>query len=482
MEKRGIVSLGGYIPRQRLSRRAIANAYAWLRPDAESSVKGTRAVSLHDEDAVTMAVEAAAYALTGVNQQLINTLFFASTSMPFADRQNSAIVAEALSLPRNVHCSDITGSLKSGLSALRQALESGQNSLVVAGEKRMAKPASPQEMLLGDGAAAFTVGSNELLAEFLGAYSLSVDMTDHYRASQSTFDYSMEERWVREEGHLKLVPESVKGLLGKTNIPGSDIDHVILCGPNASARKKIAAICGFSAQALGDDLYDVCGNTGSAHPLVMLAYTLQNSEPGQLILVSGFAQGCDSMLFRTTDNISKTRQFHGIQAALVEAKNTDDYIRYLALSNLIQLDWGIRAERDNRTAHSVFYRQREALTGFIGGRCTSCETVQFPRSRVCVNPSCTNTDTQIAEPFKDKVAHVKSYTHDWLAHSYNPPFMYGNVAFEGGATVMMEFVEFEADELVVGAPVKMTFRIKDQDFGRGYHRYFWKAALIPESK
>jgi hydroxymethylglutaryl-CoA synthase len=77
---------------------------------------------------------------------------------------------------------------------------------------------------------------------------------------------------------------------------------------------------------------------------------------------------------------------------------------------------------------------------------------------------------------------VKSYTHDWLAHSYNPPFMYGNVAFEGGATVMMEFVEFEPDELVVGAPVKMAFRIKDQDFERGYHRYFWKAALIPESK
>lgn len=481
MEKRGIVSLGGFIPRQRLTRKSIASAYAWLRPGAVSA-KGARAVCMHDEDAITMAVEAAASALYGVNEKDISALFFASTSLPFSDRQNAAIIGEALSLPRNLHCADIGGSLKSGLSALRQALESNQEALVVAGEKRVAKPASPQEMLFGDGAAAFTVGGSNLLADYLGAYSLSVDMTDHYRASESKFDYSLEDRWVREEGHLKLVPESINGLLEQTSTAAEEVDYVILFGPDAQARKKIATFCGLSIEALCDDLTEFCGNTGSAHALIMLAYTLQKAEPGQLILVAGFAQGCDSLLFRATDEVSKAKQFHGVQASLAEGRNTDDYIRYLSLSNLIELEWGIRAERDNRTAHSAFYRQREAITGFVGGRCESCDVVQFPRSRICVNPDCRAEDTQLAEPFKDKTAQVSSYTQDWLAHSFNPPFTYGNVSFVGGGEVMMELVNFEADDLSVGAPVKMIFRIKDQDFQRGYHRYFWKAALIKELK
>ena len=482
MGKRGIVSLGGYIPHQRLARQAIANAYTWLKPSGDFRPKGTRAVSSHDEDSITMAVEAAGYALNGINSQLISKLFFASTSMPFADRQNSAVIAEALSLSNNLHTTDISGSLKSGLSALLQAMESSQDALVVAAEKRIAKPASPQEMSFGDGAAAFVVGDNDLLTEYLGAYSLSVDMTDHYRTDELKFGYYLEERWVREEGYLKLIPKAIKGLLEQTNTVAQNIDHVVLFGPDVSASKKISTICGLSTDALCDDLHYSCGNTGSSHALLMLADTLQKATPGQLILVAGFAQGCDSILFRATENIAKAKYFHGVQNALIEAKDTDDYVKYLSLSNLIELDWGIRAERDNRTAHSVFYRQRDALTSFVGGRCEFCDTVQFPRSRVCVNPACHKTDTQSAEPFRDKKAHIKSYTQDWLAHCYNPPFKYGNVAFEGAGVVMMEFVGFEADELSVGVPVKMVFRIKDQDLQRGYHRYFWKAGPVPKVK
>ena len=125
-----------------------------------------------------------------------------------------------------------------------------------------------------------------------------------------------------------------------------------------------------------------------------------------------------------------------------------------------------------------FYRHRNTVTGFIGGRCQACDTAQFPKTRVCVNPACRSTDTQIDEPFKDKAASVKSFTEDWLALSYNPPLLYGNVRFAGGGVAMLEFTDFAPGELQVGTPLSLQFRIKDHDDKRGFHRYCWKAAPV----
>jgi len=53
---------------------------------------------------------------------------------------------------------------------------------------------------------------------------------------------------------------------------------------------------------------------------------------------------------------------------------------------------------------------------------------------------------------------------------------YGNVRFEGGGVVMMEFTDFAVGEVQVGTALRMEFRIKDEDSKRGFRRYFWKAA------
>jgi 3-hydroxy-3-methylglutaryl CoA synthase len=73
-------------------------------------------------------------------------------------------------------------------------------------------------MWFGDGAAALMVGDTDVIAEFKGAYSVSYDFVDHYRAAGKQFDYMWEERWVRDEGYGKIIPEAVNGLLGKLGI------------------------------------------------------------------------------------------------------------------------------------------------------------------------------------------------------------------------------------------------------------------------
>ncbi len=40
---------------------------------------------------------------------------------------------------------------------------------------------------------------------------------------------------------------------------------------------------------------------------------------------------------------------------------------------------------------------------------------------------------------------------------------------------MADFTDVEPGAVEVGAPVEMTFRIKQYDERRGFRRYFWKA-------
>src|SRR5215469_18347895 len=99
----GITAYGAYIPRLRLQRTAVAQANAWFAPGLAGAAKGERAMANWDEDATTMAVEAGRDCLPASDplkeRAHVDAVYFASTSMPFSDRQNAGIVVQALSLP-----------------------------------------------------------------------------------------------------------------------------------------------------------------------------------------------------------------------------------------------------------------------------------------------------------------------------------------------------------------------------------------------
>lgn len=477
----GITSVGSYLPKTRLSRKAMAAANSWANPGLAGRGKGHRAVCSHDEDAITMAVAAARAAQAAGCGDTVQVLQFASTTLPFADRQNAGIISEALSLPSALRTLDITGSLRCATSALIAALKSGETQLLIAADKRRTQPASALEMSVGDAGAAVITGQNNVLADYLGSYSTAIDMTDHYRAQHAEFDYQLEERWVREEGLLKIIPEAILQLLDRQALDGSEISHLLLPGVDSRTGAVIAKHCGIAGTAVSNNLELECGNSGCAHPLLMFNHVLENAQPGDRILLVGFGQGCDALLFQATDQVTQLHTRKPLQALLDSGVEDDNYQRYLSINQLVQLDWGMRAERDNRTSQSAFFRHRRTVTGFIGGRCAHCDTPQFPRRPICANPDCRRHGEQHDEPFKDKRATVKSYTEDWLALCYNPPLKYGNVRFEGGGVVMMEFTDFAVGEVQVGTPLRMEFRIKDEDSKRGFRRYFWKAAPCPSA-
>ncbi|HEY7979636.1 MAG TPA: 3-oxoacyl-[acyl-carrier-protein] synthase III C-terminal domain-containing protein [Rhizomicrobium sp.] len=482
----GITSYGAYIPRLRLQRKAIAQANAWFAPNMLGAAKGERSMANWDEDAVTMSVEAARDCVPAhdpiKDRAFVDGLYFASTTMPFSDRQNAGIVAGALSLGAGITSLDISSSQRAGTSALLAALDgvaSGRVKapLIVAGEKRKARAASSQELAYGDAAAAFTLGKDRVIAKFLGSHSVTLDFVDHFRGGDEDYDYSWEERWIRDEGYSKIVPTAIKTLLEKVDMSGGDIAHLILPCPFAKLDQTLAKQSGIDPAKVCDNLSSNVGDTGAAHALLMLAHVLENAKPGDKILVAQFGQGCDALLFEATPEISSIKR-NGVSGSLARRKEETNYNKYLGFNGLIELEKGMRAEVDKRTALTVLYRKNDMITGLVGGKCRVCGTGQFPRTRICVNPNCKAVDSQDPYSFADQQGTILSWSADFLTYSMSPPNHYGMITFADGGRFMADITDVDQGQIDSGTKVKMVFRMKDRDEKRGFIRYFWKAVPV----
>ena len=478
-----ILRIGVHIPQLRLEHSVIRAAMAWANPPAHGSLKGARAICNWDEDALTMAVEAARQCCArtsdaGASPESIvpQSIVFCSTTAPFVDRDGAVMIAAALDLPDTTLTLNLGTSLRAGSSGLINALgrRDGASTLVVASDARLTRPGSPQESTYGDAAVAMLLGppAPDALATVLASRSLGSDFVDHYRMSGSQFDYALEGRWVRDEFLLQWVPRAVSELLSEAGLSADSVGHFALpAGP--AAAKRVAKDCGLQAAQRDERVLTECGDAGAALPLLLLAGALEAAAPGELIVAIAVGQGVDALLLRAHGG---ARNGGGaLTHALARKRVEPSYVRYLSHRGLIDMDFGMRAERYQRTAHTTAYRKRDALSAFKGGRCGRCGTVQFPPSRVCVNPECRAADTQAPHRLADSRGRVKSFTEDWQAYAARPPYVYGNVEFVEGGNLLMEFTDVEAGELKVNDTVRFVYRIKDEDRARGFRRYFWKA-------
>lgn len=470
----GIRSFGAYIPARRMQRSEIAKAHAWALPGLRGLGKGEKAFCSWDEDVITMAVEAARDCLQGQAASALSRITLASTSAPFGDVQNAALVASAISAPRTVAVSDQSASTRAGLNALTQACAgAAHQQLLIASEQRKAKPGSAQEMLFGDGAAALLIDAgDDLLARYLGSESLSVPFIDHFRATGEDYEYGWEERWIRDEGVGKLVPEAVGKLLHSLGKSVTDIAHFGLSGGGPKADAFVARKLGIGTEALLPDLRDRVGDTGAAHASLLLVSALERAAPGELIVIAAFGQGCEVVAFEMTQTPAEPSR-RGLHGSLARRLEETAYMKMLSFAGEIEIEWGMRSETDQKTALTQQYRVADQVFGFIGGQCTHCDTIQFPRLPNCVN--CGAFESQQPVPMADERAKVLTCTADWLMFSVAPPLYMGLAQFDNGARLLMEIVDVGPEGLDVGTELEMSFRIKERDRLRNYQRYFWKA-------
>ncbi|SCW71937.1 3-hydroxy-3-methylglutaryl CoA synthase [Sphingobium faniae] len=475
----GITAYGAYVPRLRLERASIAAAHKWMAPSLRGLGKGERAFCSWDEDAITMAVEAARDALGDKSREGIDALTLASTTLPYADLQNSVIAIGALALGGGVSGTDIAGSQRAGLSGLARALDAaGADQLFLTSDRLRAKPASTLEMAYGAGAAAFRLGSEKVIARKLGGATVAAQFIDHFRSANHAHDYFWEERWVRDEGYAKIVPEAAKAALAKAGISAADLSVMIMASPLKGSAEMIARKIGFGGR-IADSLNDQVGYAGTAHPLLMLAGELEQAKAGDRILVLAFGQGAEALVLEVTDAIDDFRPRRGLSGAIADKVSTSDYLRMLSFYDELDAEWGMRSEKSGKAALTTLYREADQLSAFVAGKCRTCETVQFPQLAYCVNPECKAPASQFApEPLSDQPASVLTFTGDWLSYYPAPPLYVGFVQFDIGARLLMEIVDVGSEGLEVGTPLRMAYRIKEPDKVRGFNRYFWKATPL----
>jgi len=479
----GICSYSGYIPHYRLNRGLIYGAMGWMNPATIALARGEKAVANFDEDSITLGVAAGNLALQNVDRDTVESVYFASTTLPYKERLNAGIMVPALGLKDQVRAADFTASLKCGTTALLTALDgvkegNSAKTLVTAADCRLGKPGSPQEMLFGDASAAVVVGSENVVAEYKGSFSVTYDFGDHFRGANSKYDNQWEDRWIRDLGMDQFIPEAINGLLEKTGLQIGDFSKVIYPCIYAAARRGIAKKLGMTPEMDQDNMQLEVGETGTPHSLIMLAKALEEAKPGDKLLVVSFGSGCDAICFEVTDNISKIPVT--LSATLANKADLDNYNKMLVWRDIMPADFGKRKEVDHWTRYSAMWRNRKLVFGLVGGKCSKCGTVQIPAQDICVNPECGACNTLEAYAFADKTAKIASFTGDNLAASVNPPAIYGEVHFNGGGKYMFDFTDCKLEEVATDMTVTMSFRRKYYDEKRDISGYFWKAVPVKE--
>ena len=432
-----------------------------------------------DEDSVSMAVAAAIDCLNGREREEIDGLLFATTTPPYAEKQCASIIATALDLRRDIFTADITDVLRAGTTALKSALDSvaagsAKNVLVVASDNRQGAPKGEAERNSGDGAVAFIISEDAVIAEQAGSYTITENMMDTWRSAGDQFVRSWEDRFAIEEGLERIMGEAVSGFMEKEGVSVKDVAKLALYSPDARRHGQLARHLGFQPEQVQDPLFGRMGNTGAAFPLMLLAGALEDGSPGQLLLTVAYGDGSDVLGFRTTSKIGERGHGLGVSGFLDSGQVLDSYETYAKWRNVWLTDSSSRRPDPQSPSVTALWRESDQNIKFHGGVCNQCGYVQYPPQRVCVE--CQSRDDSTPIRLSDKLGTVFTYSLDYLAGTVDTPLAVVVVDFEPGGRVLCMMTDREVGEVQIGMPVQMSFR--KLRVVNGIHNYYWKAVPL----
>ena len=464
----GISAYGAYVPRYRLG----AETDGW-------DSAGQRSVANFDEDSVSMAVAAAIDCLNGREREEIDGLLFATTTPPYAEKQCASIIATALDLRRDIFTADITDVLRAGTTALKSALDSvaagsAKNVLMVASDNRQGPPKSEAERNSGDGAVAFIISEDAVIAEQAGSYTITENMMDTWRSAGDQFVRSWEDRFAIEEGLERIIGEAISGFMEKEGVSVKDVTKLALYSPDARRHGQLARHLGFQPEQVQDPLFGRMGNTGAAFPLMLLAGALEDGSPGQLLLTVAYGDGSDVLGFRTTSKIGERGHGLGVSGFLDSGQVLDSYETYAKWRNVWLTDSSSRRPDPQSPSVTALWRESDQNIKFHGGVCNQCGYVQYPPQRVCVE--CQSRDDSTPIRLSDKLGTVFTYSLDYLAGTVDTPLAVVVVDYEPGGRVLCMMTDREVGEVQIGMPVQMSFR--KLRVVNGIHNYYWKAVPL----
>ncbi len=459
----GLVSAGGYVPRYRLTGALLGQVWG-------TGGAGERAVANYDEDALTMACEAALAALGSRDVSKVGACFFASTSGPYVEKSQATLVASVADLPAAVMTADLGGSLRAGTTALRLALDgvaagSHEEALVTAGEMRPAAPGGELEPVFGDAGAAALVGAEDVIATFEGAFAVSHEFTDVWRNDGERYVQALPDMtFVRAYGLDRHLAEAVDGLLARTGRKREDIARLVLYAPDARTHAALARQLRFpDAATPKEPTIARVGNAGTAACLLDLAAALETAKPHDQILVVSYGNGAEALLFEATAAVTGHRATRPVGAQIAAGRPLAHYGKLLRFRRHVETEI-------IRSFSSVPTMVREERQNFrlYGQQCEDCGAVSYPRRHLCWKCS----SARLADHRIARHGRVFTFTKDHLVPNPDPPTVMATADLDGGGRFYAQVTDVDPATVDFEMPVELTFRRLHE--GEGYVNYFWK--------
>lgn len=460
----GIASVGGYVPRYRLSGKLLASVWGG------GGSGGERAVANYDEDSLTMACEAALDALHGRDPKKVGACFLASTTAPYLEKSSAVVLATVADLGTGVLTADLGGSLRCGTTALRLALDmvragSTSQALVAAADMRPAAPGTAEELQIGDGAGAVVVSGDDVIASYEGSYSTSQEFTDVWRLQGDRYlNVLPDAPFVRAYGLDKHIPAAVEGLLAATGRKREDIAKIVLYGPDARTHAALVRQLKLREGAMPTEpVIGRAGNTGSASCLLGFAAALEACQPGDHILMVSYGSGAEALLFQCTERLGKVPIHRPVSAQLAAGQPLARYGKLLSFRRHVETEV-IRAF----TSVPTMVREEMQNLRLYGQRCQDCGAISYPRRHLCWQCSSKRLgDHRISRRGK-----VFTFTRDHLVPNPDPPTVMVSADLEGGGRFYGQLTDCDPAAVGFEMPVELCFRRIHE--GEGMINYFWK--------
>lgn len=458
----GITRIATYFPRRRLDRSHIAAAWGGR------AAPGQRTVAAIDEDALTMAVDATLACLGDADPARVGALYFATTSAPYLEKQIASVVATACDLPRALVVADVGGSLRAGVGALRLALDGvaaggADEAIAVAADVRQAEPGSELEAQLGDGACAVGVGRERVIAELVSRGSVAEEFTWLWRTDEQRWLQLADARFAATHAFARDVPDAVGAALRRAEIPPARVARLALAAPDARAAADAARRIGCVPDALVPSLAAEVGMVGSPEPLVLLARALEAAAPGDIVVVAGFGEGAEALVFRATDALPGARPVP-LAERLAGGIPVPSYARWLRARGVLPAE--VAGEP---VPTYVEWKELKQDVRLYGSRCEACGMVQYPQARVCIG--CQARERMVDHKLA-KRGTVFTFTIDHLAQVPEHPMPMVVVDLDGGGRVYLQGTDCVDGDIAVGKRVRLTFRRLHE--AAGNRNYFWK--------
>jgi len=323
----GIVGYGVYVPVQRIRTEVIVKAREAKRKDLPDFLQKVRdglllrykAIAGADEDAITIASEAALNALrmADVDPCKIGTVAVGSESKPYAVGTIARHVASFAGVGNKVYVADLEGACNSGMQAVNfveaQIAEGKIDyGLAIGTDVAQAPQGDPLEYACGAGAGAFVLGKGGLVAtiEDSGAYS-SLTM-DFWRRDGMPYPSHFGRTTV--EAYVRQVIGAIEHLLSKhQDLKLRDFDYLTFHQPSGYMPLKVCKMLSQdgienvedheveSRMRLAPDFVEErvkpwlrvldTGNTYAASTPIALCDILDHAAPGENILAVSYGSG-----------------------------------------------------------------------------------------------------------------------------------------------------------------------------------------------